>query len=51
MKWEYYRLEFSYSDSTEELNRLGELGWEAVSIAVYSSTDDSVILLKRPVPN
>jgi hypothetical protein len=50
-KWEYKVLEFTPDAKTEEaLNKLGDEGWELVSLTYYPSNNRDHVLwvLKRP---
>jgi len=55
MTWKYKILEQEVSEGTDSfvvrLNEAANEGWEAVNVAVCSSADFFVILLKKPDSN
>lgn len=48
-KWEYLTAWLSYIDDSRDLNELGQLGWELVTVIVDSESIRAY--LKRPIWN
>ena len=54
VRWEYKTVDFSKPKNTDELNRLGGEGWEAVAMVTTWGASEwkfahPIVLLKRPV--
>jgi hypothetical protein len=54
-KWEYKFIEVKWSrahrvNDVAELERLGQEGWEAISVKDEGTYTTFIILLKRPLP-
>ena len=54
MRWEYTTADFSKPKNTDELDRLGADGWEAVAMVTTWGANEwrfahPVVLLKRPM--